>query len=792
METKVKSFASQKKHTARRKTMMITFIYFLFGCIWILTTDFLAGKISGETSAIFLVNIYKGIIYVAITSILIYILIYRALRKLTDSEVRLAESEVLFHTIFEQAPIGIALTGNTRKSRNKLQQVNPMLAQITGRSVEEIENTGWEKITHPQDLTRDLELFDQLILGQIDRYSIEKRYIKPDGSYNWAEITVTPLRIFHDKAPDRYLCLVRDIHEKKTIQDALSESERSKSVLLSNLPGMAYRCKNDQKWTMLFVSEGCKELTGYSSDSLLENKEISFEELILAEYRRELREKWESAIKYKDHFQAEYEIRTAAGEVKWVLEMGQAIYDECGQVIALEGILIDISDRKDKEEMLEYLSIHDSLTGLLNRRHLEDQMALSTWTKNDEKRALILLDLKNLSLLSLTYGYKFSETLIRELSVSLSALTGENCRLFQIAFERLAFYITDYPDTVYLRAFCQRIRNLKEIHGIFDLTGCGIGIVEIDSWGCDAAEAIKNASIAAQHSVGRDLDGCRFFTEELWKHVNRESKIKEILLEAAFTENSESLYLEYQPLVCMKSGKIKGIESLARIRDRRLGNISPSEFIPLSEELKLITPMGYRIIRMAFEMMKKLEETGYKDIRMNVNVSAIQLIQEDFPDEILILAGEAGIDLKNFGLEITESVFSDNYEAINERLGRLKALGVETSIDDFGTGYSSLAREKELNVNYLKIDKVFIDDIIGVNPEKAIVGDIISMAHKMGHFVVAEGVEDKRQYDYLNEHSCDYIQGYYFSKPLPADQMIALLDENHKKRASFEEREEEF
>ena len=228
----------------------------------------------------------------------------------------------------------------------------------------------------------------------------------------------------------------------------------------------------------------------------------------------------------------------------------------------------------------------------------------------------------------------------------------------------------------------------------------------------------------------------------------------------------------------IKTGKISGFEALARFKSQKLGLVQPSEFIPIAEEMQLIVPIGLRVINEACKFIKKLETAGFDNINISVNVSVIELLRDEFIDALKTLIKNAEINAKNLGIEVTESIIMDNFEIINEKLYKLREMGIEVSIDDFGTGYSSLSRESELNVCNLKIDKYFIDKINEQNSDKIIAGDIISMAHKQGHFVVAEGVENKEQYEYLLKNNCDFIQGYYIGKPLDENGVIKLLNNN--------------
>ncbi|MGV8905442.1 MAG: HD domain-containing phosphohydrolase [Acetobacterium sp.] len=289
--------------------------------------------------------------------------------KLSIMSNKLKESEMLFRNIFEQSPIGIAVV-DTKTPRTT---VNPSFEKILGRTKEEISSGNWTTFTHPDDVQEDLDYFEKFKTGVVGDYSIEKRYIKPDGSVVWTQLLISPLE-FSDHNAYGHLCIIEDISKRIQIEGALRESERNKSVLLNNLPGMAYRCKYDQQWTMLFVSHGCFELTGYLPESLINNKKIAFNTLICPQYQEYLWKKWIRILEQKSNLKEEYEIITATGEIKWVYEQAQGVYDENDKVIALEGLIIDISDRKRKEEEIQHISDHDDMTGLHNRRFFEQEL----------------------------------------------------------------------------------------------------------------------------------------------------------------------------------------------------------------------------------------------------------------------------------------------------------------------------------------------------------------------------------------------------------------------------------
>jgi len=326
----------------------------------------------------------------------------------TLAEEKLRERGELFRTLYEQSPLGITF-GNFNR---EIIDANPMFEKMVGRTTEELIRIGWVSITHPDDLQEDLDQFERLKNGEISQYSMIKRYLKPDGTAVWVNMTVAPLHVTN-KSNLSHLCIVEDISDRIRAMQELRESERSKSVLLSNLPGMAYRCSFDRDWTMHFVSDGCYELTGYRPESLLENAEISFNQLISEEYRSKLWDLWTETIRDKTVFRQEYPIITASGELKWVFEQGRGIYNENGNVEALEGLIIDITDRKKREDEIEYLSRYDVLTNLYNRR----------WVEEEKKRvdqesqlplSVIIGDINGLKLINDALGHAEGDRLIVE------------------------------------------------------------------------------------------------------------------------------------------------------------------------------------------------------------------------------------------------------------------------------------------------------------------------------------------------------------------------------------------
>ena len=286
---------------------------------------------------------------------------------------------------------------------------------------------------------------------------------------------------------------------------------------------------------------------------------------------------------------------------------------------------------------------------------------------------------------------------------------------------------------------------------------------------------MKYATIALSNIRNSDICNSSFYNKEMETNIYREKLIEMELRTAIDDKNDSKLFLVYQPQVDLRTNKVVGFEALARMDSDQFGTISPLEFIDIAERKHMIVSLSNIIFSKSCEFLKKLYKLGFEDVKIAVNISGIQLLNEDFVRTVINTIKETGVDESKLEIEITESILLKNFSNINEKLKELQKLNIQIAIDDFGTGYSSLFRLRELNVDSLKIDRYFINDIANREKNELITGDIISMAHKLDLKVVAEGVELKMQKDYLVEKDGDIIQGYLVSKPLKEKNAIEYL-----------------
>lgn len=724
-------------------------------------------------------DIAIGLAVLSLTLSLLYILFQNT--RLQELNRKLTLDEALYRSVFEQAPLGIAIMEDLYHAvRTEFGEmsINPKYEQILGRKKDSLQHLTWADITHPDDVDAEMAKFREFQEGSSEGYSLEKRFIKPDGSVVWVNLRISALQGFSTENP-LHVSMIEDITSRKEAEFALAESRRRESVLLSHLPGMAYRCQFDTQGTMLLVSKGCYDLTGYAPESFIHNKELAFNDIMNPAYRAKLWAEWTRTVPHHLPYQCEYEITTAQGEKKWVLEVGEGVYRDTGEVEALEGIILDITDRKRMEDRLVYASEHDAWTGLLNRDYLERMLKEDSQELATLPRAVISINLSRIQALTSNYGFHYTQNLIRKVAKELQSLCSEQTLLFQTYENRFVLYIRRETNQLQLLDFSRRIAKLLEQVFVTDRIHVGIGILEIEP-GCDVEidTLLRRLLIASEHSMTISEKEYRavFYDETLAALIDREVTIRQVLM-TLIDNKPHELTLQYQPIWDVRTQSVSGFEALARIHSDVLGTISPLEFIPIAEKSKLIIPLGDRIIQKALAFLKTLEQKGYPDLSVSINISAIQLLRPEFVSELMKLIHQARVLPKNVGIEITESVFAADFDYINRVIGHLSDAGITVYIDDFGTGYSSLAREKELNVHCLKIDKFFTDQLVEDDPETAITGDIISLAHKQGHKTIAEGVELECQKDYLVAHKCDMIQGYWISPPLSEEQALTFCKE---------------
>ena len=452
------------------------------------------------------------------------------------------------------------------------------------------------------------------------------------------------------------------------------------------------------------------------------------------------------------------------------------IRQDDGHITHYMAIKEDISERKRAEEHIQYLANFDALTGLPNRAQLDDRAkyAISIVQRSQGSLALMFLDLDNFKDINDTLGHTVGDALLIELAKRLQLVLREEDTLSRLGGDE---FILLLPGTDALGAAHVAQKLLDDIAEPYridqhelNLTA-SIGIALYPGDGEDLETLSKSADTAMYRVKQEGRRGYRFFTAEMQARSARNLQLGNALRHAL---NRNQLQVYYQPQLSMRDGRIIGAEALLRWQHPELGAVSPAEFIPVAEDSGLILPIGEWVLRQAVRQVKVWMEGGLAPLVMAVNLSAMQFRHPDLPDLVARILDEVGLPPEYLELELTEGVAMHDPQAAIAVMNNLHDRGVRMSIDDFGTGYSSLSYLKKFKVYKLKIDQSFVRDISTDPEDKAIVSAIIHMAKSLGLKTIAEGVETEGQLAFLQEQECDEVQGYYFSKPVPAEQFEAF------------------
>lgn len=450
--------------------------------------------------------------------------------------------------------------------------------------------------------------------------------------------------------------------------------------------------------------------------------------------------------------------------------------------VVFAGLLyIVLSSYKHHRELVS-LAYEDSLTGLPNKASLMEALSDILSKGLVGQHAIMMVHCRNLGAINSAYGFDVGDRALRELSERLRAFTNSRCSLYQFATNRFVLHVQDYGLKDALAAMAERIE--KDLERPLECVGRQIvvrtGILELDESCRSAVDAVTQVAVALHHvetvATGRSF---AFYDFHIEAQLQRQELLAREMEEFIAHPESGLFYLEYQPKVNLRTGKIIGFEALARMNSPTSGRVSPVEFIAVAERQDLIVPLGYYFLETACRFIQRLRAAGFSDLHVGVNISVEQLRRGDFSARVQEIVEQSGIAPRHLQLEITESVLIEDFADVYSKLCPLRDLGISIALDDFGTGYSALARLEELPIDSIKIDKRFIDNISAGSKQSRILEDLISMCHKLGLEVVAEGVEEEHQRQYLYEIDCDVMQGYLFSRPLPEDAALDKLSEQN-------------
>lgn len=472
----------------------------------------------------------------------------------------------------------------------------------------------------------------------------------------------------------------------------------------------------------------------------------------------------------------EEQIHRADGEIGWAETIKVPVFGPDGEVVGTAGIARDITLRKRYEQQVEFLARHDPLTGLFNRRHLEEEF--DAFASRHRRFAVLFLDLDNFKMINDTDGHSVGDELLRLLALRLRGELHEDDLLVRLGGDEFLLLkaLPESGGNEIADGLAERLQSVIEtpfvIAGTKYVVSSSIGIASYPAHGADRLTLIKHADIAMYQAKKAGRHRFCWFEAALANEAAERRAIELRLREAL---ENEGFQIHYQPICETSSGRILGVEALLRMSDAQGQPVSPAVFIPVAEEAGLIEPVGRWVLLGGLAQLASWRAQGHTGLRLSINISGIQFANPHFVNEVAIALRDAGVPGSALELEITEGVLMADVAAATTTLNSIAALGVRFAVDDFGTGYSSLAYLKHLPIHRLKIDRSFVDGLPGHTGDSAITRSILQLARTFLLEVTAEGVETTHQLEFLRQAGCPAVQGYLTGRPMSAAALDPIL-----------------
>ncbi|MDT4288381.1 EAL domain-containing protein [Methylomonas sp. MO1] len=685
------------------------------------------------------------------------------IENLRHTQDELAVSQARYFDLYDLAPVGYL----TVSAQDIILEANLTATQLLGVP---------RHALHSQVLSRYIAFADQdiyylhrkALIESKQAQTCELNFVKPDGDDFCVRLEMN-LAIAAD-GEQILRIVISDVSREKTKDQFLRQAA---AMFETAREGVMV---TDADMRILVVNRAFSELTGYSADEVLGKtpKTLKSGRQDQAFYV----DMW-GQINDSGYWQGEIWNRRKDGEIYPQMLSVSAVRDENNRVTHYVGVFSDISQLKDAVARLEFLAHHDPLTSLPNRlllfARLEHCIGLSR--RERKAAALLMLDLDRFKDVNDSFGHLAGDELLQQVAAKLSSRLRGIDTVTRLGGDEFAILLEDlaHPQDAALVA-AEIIESLNEpwrlSNGSEVRVGVSIGISLLPEHGNSSEELLQHADAALYRAKAEGRGNFKYFSEDLTQAALRRINLESLLRRAL---RRQELLVYYQPQVDISTGRIIGAEALLRWHHAEEGVIPPSQFIPVAEEIGLIAEIGEWVLKEVCRQGRRWLDAGLAPIKLAVNLSPHQLRHGDIAASIAAILSQTGFPPELLELELTESALMERETEVVLVLCKLQALGVRLAIDDFGTGYSSLAYLKHFPLDILKIDKTFIDDIPQLEDDKEIASAIIGMGHTLRLQVLAEGVETQEQLDFLQEHGCDFYQGYLKSPALAAAEFSALL-----------------
>jgi len=745
----------------------IVLLYALFAAMWIAASDRVLGFLFTDPVQFERVSTLKGMFFIAVTSLLLYLLIRRWQASL---------QEALSTSTHYRERLERVLRGSTDGWWDwdlESGQVfySPRCWEMLGYQPDEMPSDTqlWRRLAHPDDIHAATSSFDEAIAHAAQGFSTEIRLRHKAGHY----VPVLSRFMVQCNA-DGAAVLVSgtntDLSERKRAEERLRQAA---AVFETTREGVVVTDGNER---ILMVNQAFTSITGYAEDEVTGKHP----KLLRSGRHSEdfYREMW-NRLQSDGHWQGEIWNRRKNGEIYPQLLSISEVRNDAGTVENYVGVFADISRLKASETQLDFLAHHDPLTHLPNRMlllsHLEHAMRAAQ--RDGARVALLVLDLDRFKDINDSLGHSAGDALLKLVAERLSARLRGMDTVARLGGDEFAVMLPHVAEPEDAALVANEIidalgRPWLLPDGVEVRSGASIGISVFPDHGSATQDLLQHAD-AALYRAKQEGRGCfRYFTQSL-TYAARERIDLEAKLHRAVEQGELRVF--FQPQVDIASGRIVGAEALVRWLNPQEGLIPPSRFIPVAESTGLIADVGEWVLRHTCMQGKKWIDAGLPPLTLAVNISSRQFLHGDISDTVARILRETEFPATRLELELTESALMEREADAVDLLNHLRSIGVRLAIDDFGTGYSSLTYLKRFPLDVLKIDKGFIDGIPHRQDDSAIASAIVAMGHTLGFKILAEGVENDGQLAFLHSAGCDMYQGYLRSRAVPADAFETLL-----------------
>jgi diguanylate cyclase (GGDEF)-like protein/PAS domain S-box-containing protein len=623
----------------------------------------------------------------------------------------------------------------------------------------------WRVAVHPEDQERTrVRWRHSLVTGE--PYEVEYRLRDHTGEYRWALVRAVPLRNEHGEI-ERWLGTCTDIHKAK-------ESEERYRALIEASTAMVWRAAPDgailEGWGWEEFSAQAPE--GYEGYGWLNALHPDDQERVVAVWQ-DLREQGQSG-------EVEYRVLTKDGEYRWVLARGVPLKADDGSVREWVGTITDIHDEKQAEERLWWLANHDPLTELPNRTLFQARLskALAETKQNRAPVCLLLIDLDDFKDVNDSFGHDAGDALLKETARRLSKMVTACDTAARLGGDEFAVLLRDPSLLDQGVAFAESlIKSLNQplfsYAGQSIATRASIGMAVYPEHATEPAELMKDADIALYRSKAAGRNRATMYAPEMRAVATQRITLRREMREAL---SQDQIVPYYQPQVCLATGAVVGFEALARWHHPTQGLLTPSTFGAAFDDVELATSVGQRLIGTIAADLRKWLNSGLSFGRVAVNLSHVEFTHSGFAEAFLRVFEVAQVPAEFVEVEITEKVLLDgHFEAVSSALATFRNQGIRIALDDFGTGFASLTHLKRFPVDHLKIDRSFVQDLEHDRDNEAIIAAVIGLGRSLNLQVTAEGVETTGQAQRLQGMGCQYVQGYYYSRPVAGSDVSDLI-----------------